>query len=145
MHKAGVCKAHWVRSSVAVIAGLTLCCAEALAQENESLRPVTENGITYVSGGVGEDESTAIRAMESKFNLHLLFAEKSGTYLSGVDVVIMSATGTTIIALKSDGPMLLMRLAPGRYLVSATAEQGKQTRWVTVPSRGTVDANFYWG
>jgi hypothetical protein len=41
--------------------------------------------------------------------------------------------------------MLLMRLAPGRYLVSATAKQGKQTRWVTVPSRGNVDANFYWG
>lgn len=144
MHPLGIVKANLIGLAAAFATQAILASTMALAQENEALRPVTEAGVTYVSGGIGEDETTAIRAMAPKFNLDLVFAQKNGTYLSDVDVVVMSSTGAQIVALKTNGPILLMRVAPGRYLVTATADQAKQTRWVTVPAHGRAHLSLHW-
>ncbi len=133
------------RLPVALLAGLTIASAAAFAQEMATIRPVTEHGITYLSGGIGEDEASAMRATASKFNLHLSFAQKDGVYLADVDVVIVSASGERVAAMRSEGPLLFLKLPPGRYLVTATSDTGKLTRWVTVPARGGADINFYWG
>jgi hypothetical protein len=145
MFKARTQKMRSARLPVALLAGLTIASAVAFAQEMATIRPVTEHGITYLSGGVGEDEASAMRAMAPRFNLHLLFAQKDGVYLADVDVVIVSASGERVAAMTSDGPLLFLKLTPGRYLVTATSDMGKLTRWVTVPAHGGADINFYWG
>ncbi|WP_147297861.1 carboxypeptidase regulatory-like domain-containing protein [Trinickia dinghuensis] len=135
---------RFVRAVAVLIASYTLSCALARAQEAEPIAPVTENGVTYVTGGVGEDESSAIRAMSSKFNLRMLFAGKDGIYLSDVDVVVTGSSGAHVLTVRTSGPMLYARLAPGRYHISATGEQGKLERWATVPQHGGTNVNFYW-
>lgn len=100
--------------------------------------------MTYVTGGVGEDELSAIRAMSLKFNLRMLFAGKDGMYLSDVDVVISSASGMKVVEVRTTGPILYARLAPGRYRISATSDQGKQDRWALVSGHGGTNVNFYW-
>ncbi len=126
-------------------AACTFGAAIVFAQDAPLPEPATRNGIVYVSGGVGQDEQSALRAMSSKFNLHLLFAAKDGMYLSDVDVVVTSASGASVVSLKSDGPILYLRLAPGRYRISATVDQHALERWVTVPAHGGASVNFYWG
>jgi hypothetical protein len=145
MLKRTFCKGQRTSVLAFLVAGCVLSGTTALAQQTEPPAAITEHGVTYLSGGVGEDESSAIRAMSPKYNLHMLFAMKSGMYLSDVDVVITSASGARIITMRSDGPMLFVRLLPGRYRISATTDDGVLDRWVTVPSRGGVDVNFYWG
>ena len=135
---------RFVRAIAVVMASYTMSVALARAQEVEPIAPVTENGVTYVTGGVGEDESSAIRAMSSKFNLRMLFAGKDGTYLSDVDVVVTGASGASVVAVRTSGPMLYARLAPGRYHISATSEQGKLERWATVPQHGGTNVDLYW-
>jgi len=115
------------------------------AQESASPEPVTHNGVTYVTGGVGQDESAAIRAMAPDFNLRVRFTTDRGEYLSGVDVIIRSASGATMVALKSDGPFLFVRLAPGHYRISVGTERSIENRWITVPPRGAAEVDFYLG
>ncbi|PPK46114.1 hypothetical protein B0G57_103138 [Trinickia symbiotica] len=138
-------KSRLARLPVALVAGLTIASAVALAQEMATIRPVTEHGITYLSGGVGEEEVSGMRAMAPKFNLHLVFAQKSGVYLADVDVVIFSPSGQQVAAMKSEGPLLFVSLPPGRYRVTATSDTVNVTHWVTVPAHGGADINFYWG
>lgn len=115
------------------------------AQQEEPPAPSTHDGVTYVTGGVGLDESSAIRAQATRFNLHLRFTTPHGEYLSDVDVIITSETGATVLALKSDGPFVFVQLAPGRYRIGASTNRSLENRWITVPPRGAANVDFYLG
>ncbi|MDT3670980.1 MAG: carboxypeptidase regulatory-like domain-containing protein [Aromatoleum sp.] len=101
-------------------------------------------GVRYVTGGVGEGERTAILAIARDFNLKLTFAEKSGDYLSGVKTVITGGNGRKVLELDSEGPLVLAKLPPGKYRVSATANGREQTRDANVAGTGQQSLNFYW-
>lgn len=91
------------------------------------------------------DELSAIRAQGCNFNVHMQFTTLHGEYLSDVDVIITSATGATIIALKSDGPFVFISLVLGRYRSSGSAEGSLENRWITVPPHGAANLDFYLG
>lgn len=105
---------------------------------------VHESGnVKYASGGVGQDSMQEIRAMEQRFNLKLLFAQTSGSYLSDVKVVILR-DNQTVLETTSKGPVLLAQLAPGNYTISATYHDKSQQRTVRVPAQGIASADFRW-
>jgi hypothetical protein len=77
--------------------------------------------IRYISGGIGETSENYLLSLHKDYNLQLLFAEeKTGVYLSDVDVQITDKKGQVFLNTKADGPYLLAQLSPGRYKVSAT-------------------------
>jgi len=102
-----------------------------------------QNGIAYATGGVGQDESAAMRGMAKDYSLRVLAAAKSGEYVADVKVAISDAQGKQVLALDTQGPYLLARLPPGRYRVDAAYGQARQTRQVQVPSSGQADVSFY--
>jgi len=102
-----------------------------------------QNGIAYATGGVGQDESAAMRGMAKDYSLRVLAAAKSGEYVADVKVAISDAQGKQVLALDIQGPYLLARLPPGRYRVDAAYGQARQTRQVQVPSSGQADVSFY--
>ena len=116
----------------------------ALAQDG--LPPLqTSGGVSYVTGGVGLDESAAIKAAEKDFNLSLLFAQnKRGEYLADVKVSIADKAGKTVLKVVSDGPMLLVRLPAGAYKVSANHEGKTLVKAVQVEAKGVARAAFVW-
>lgn len=63
----------------------------ANANSDESVQ--TAGGVTYVSGGVGEDSLDRLRSLAGDFNLKLVSALKSGEYVSGVGIPIADAAG----------------------------------------------------
>lgn len=131
----------------AVLVALALAWGPALAQVAELAPPIEAReyqGVRYVTGGVGEGERERLLAQARDFNLKLLFAEKSRSYLSDVDVVVTGKDGRTMLQVTSDGPLLLAKLPPGEYRVSATAAGQQQTRNVTVGDQGQASLNFYW-
>ncbi|WP_332674887.1 carboxypeptidase regulatory-like domain-containing protein [Aromatoleum sp.] len=101
-------------------------------------------GVRYVTGGVGEDERAALRGIARDFNLKLTFAEKSGDYLSGVKIVITRRDGRKVLELDSEGPLVLAKLPPGGYRISATANGREQTRHANVAGTGQRSLSFYW-
>lgn len=85
--------------------------------------PREQNGISYVNGGVGQEEQSAMRAQRADYNLLLTFATKeSGAYRSEVQLDIMDAKGATLVSAANTGPMFYAKLPAGTYRFSAAAE-----------------------
>lgn len=98
----------------------------------------------YVCGGIGIDESKAMRAAMTDYPLSLLFATKSGDYLAKIQVVIEDGRGTKVVQFEAQGPVCLLRLNNGSYTIKATADGGKAiSQSVTVGTPGkTLDYRF---
>mgnify|MGYP000992334735 CR=1 FL=1 len=80
------------------------------------------DGIEFLTGGIGSDESAAIKKVQEKWPLTLLFAISSGghaIYAADVAARITNLDGKLVFHTRSDGPFLLVRLAPGKYIVEA--------------------------
>jgi len=109
------------------------------------LQPITEGGITYVSGGNGLEERQALNEVTGDYNLKLVFAEKgSGAYVSDVKLSIMNMKGQSILEAVSDGPWFLVKLAPGRYKITAEAEGQSQVQQAKVGGGRLTQLHFYW-
>jgi hypothetical protein len=104
-----------------------------------------DNGVSYISGGVGSDAVQALRDVKGRYNLHLLFAvQGSGEYLANVRVRLANRQGNTVLDTVSDGPYFFAKLQPGRYQVSAESEGRTLTRSVEISPNGSVSEAFYW-
>jgi len=108
----------------------------AFGQDAATLKPKTENNISYISGGVGKDEQELANAIgRYGYNVQLVFAEQqTGAYLADVRVRLADAKGSVVLDAVSDGPMFLAKLPPGRYQV--TAEVRGQTKTASVDATG---------
>jgi hypothetical protein len=124
----------------------TVLAANEFESDAIGLEPqTTAHGVTYVNGGVGNDEQKAIKAMRKDYNLQMTFAEKgSGEYKSDVRVRIENKSKKTIFDAKSIGPLFLIKLPAGTYRVMATSGDKEESQTVTVPRSGTKDLYFYW-
>lgn len=103
---------------------VTLCLAGTLqAQAQAQVPPMKGEGATrWVCGGIGSDESTAMRAAMKSHPLSLLFARKDGAYLAEVAVTIQRDDGGAPLALRANGPVCLVDVPAGRYTVQATVD-----------------------
>jgi hypothetical protein len=106
--------------------------------------PATEQqgDVSFVSGGVGRDEQTALRQARSQWPLALLFTGPGSSYVADVHVQIANASGTSVLDTRSHGPHMLVRLAPGRYTVTATYGSATRTQRVNVAGNGSARATF---
>ena len=96
-------------------------------------------------GGIGEDERNEMLMQHADYNLRLAFAAKgSGGFVSDVQVVVADAAKNEVARVTSDGPWCWLRLAPGRYSVTATWGGKAQVRVAQVPARGGTDLGFAW-
>lgn len=104
----------------------------------------TPGGVSYVSGGVGTDSIDRLNSLAGDFNLKLVFALTSGSYVSDVKVAIADAAGKTLLDTTSDGPWLLARLPAGNYQVVATLSGNAVRRQVAVGSAKLRTVDFRW-
>lgn len=105
----------------------------------------TSQGFPYLFGGVGTDEREALEERAKGFNVKLIFAEKHGSFVSGVTVAMATAKGAAIIALKTEGPWFYIQLPPGEYSVKATFNgETKQIKNLTVPKDKKVQHGLVW-
>nr|WP_029045756.1 hypothetical protein [Cupriavidus sp. amp6] len=94
----------------------------------------TAGAVTYICGGVAEDEQVALQQLARNFNMSLLFTQGArGEYLSDVDVKLMRGN-KEVASFVADGPRCLLKAPSGTYNVRATY-QGR-TRTATVSTGG---------
>lgn len=99
---------------------------------------------TYVSGGIGDEEVDEIRQRERDFNLKLLFAERDGSYLGSVDVVVLDPKGEAVLEVNSAGPFLLAKLPPGSYVIKVSMDGQAQQRKVLITDKRRSEGVFRW-
>lgn len=130
------------------VVGAILLSAAALvpvanASSDESVQ--TAGGISFVSGGVGKDSIDRLSSLARDFNLKLVFALKSGDYVSAVKVTIADVAGKTVLDTTSEGPWFLAKLPAGSYQVKATFEGAAVNRKITVDAAKLRTIDFRWG
>jgi hypothetical protein len=103
-----------------------------------------QNGIAYLSGGIGEDESRAIQ-QTTGYNLHMTFSTGAhNKYVPDVDVLIQKVPGQAVLTLNQAGPLVYAQLPPGKYTVVAT-RNGEERRDTTDVGSGTArNLVFHW-
>ena len=121
--------------------GLSFSIAAGVVQLNQ---PQFENGVSYVSGGVGEGSEQAMREVADQYNLHLTFAAADGSYLADVPVTIQDSKGNAVLDTVSPGPLFYANLTPGTYTVAASANGKTQTKRVEVQANSARSLNFAW-
>lgn len=104
----------------------------------------TQDGISYFSGGVGEDERQELAAAAPGFNLKVVTALRSGDYLSDVKVQIADAEGKKLLETVLEGPWLFVKLEPARYRVEAEAAGKVLHKTVSVRGKGQQIVVFHW-
>ncbi|MGZ3157541.1 MAG: hypothetical protein ACXU7H_00520 [Burkholderiaceae bacterium] len=104
-------------------------------------QPQTENGITYLCGGIGEEQASFMKQSKGDYDLMLTFATRSGEYIADVDVGIKDAKGKSVLQTNCGGPILLVNLPrSGVYRVQAQAENYSLRKTVTVKAKGPARA-----
>ena len=130
---------------VFILAGALLApCLGFSAQTGVITQRQSDNGIAYMSGGVGLDEREAMHSLATNYNLRLVFAARKGAYLSDVKVDIRDTAGRNILSAVSNGPWFFAKLPSGRYRVTVEAGGKKMTRSAVVGSRSQTAQEFYW-
>ncbi len=110
--------------------------------ENDSPSPSTslpaartEGQVEFLSGGIGEDESDAIKKEAISWPLLLELAQ-AGTpraeYISDVPVTISDESGKIVLDTVAEGPFLLIKLPPGKYSLGATYHSVKLYRQLNI-------------
>ena len=102
--------------------------------------------VTFVNGGITQDEADALRAQARDYPLEIQFATRTDTgnaFAADVHVRITDANGRQVLVLPSADPILLATLPPGRYTVEATFEGVARRQQVEV-GRGHTKVGFRW-
>ena len=104
-----------------------------------------QNGITYLSGGIGEDEARAIQQTQG-YNLHMTFATGvENKYVPDVNLVIQKDPGQPVLTLSEAGPLVYVQLPPGKYTVIATRHGEERRDTAEVGSGAARNLVFHWG
>lgn len=108
------------------------------------LQPLQQNGISYLQGGIGLDESTALQ-QASGYSLHItLSIGPENKYLAGVELAVQSSAGQPLLSLHDVGPLVFVKLAPGHYRVVASFEGEQQQQGVQVDAGAPTKVNLHW-
>lgn len=103
-----------------------------------------QNGVAYLSGGIGEDEAKAIE-QATGYNLHMTFSVGAeGKYVPDVDVIIQKAQGQTVLTLSQAGPLVYVQLPPGKYTVIATRNGEERRDTADVETGAARNMVFNW-
>lgn len=126
----------------AILLGAAPFVPVANANSEESVQ--TAGGVAYVSGGVGKDSIDRLNSLARDFNLKLVFALKSGDYVSNVKVTIADAAGKALLDTTSEGPWFLTKLPVGKYQVVATFAGKAEKRTIAVGAEKLKTIDFRW-
>lgn len=109
-----------LRSAAAL--GMFAAVASAFAAE-APLPPEQHLGtVSYVSGGVGEQQAKAFENAMGKFDLAIEVLERAGRhneFTANAEVKIVDKRGHSMLDTRASGPFVLVDLPPGKYSVEA--------------------------
>lgn len=128
--------------SAAAMMALGAPVTSAAAASPAATRPEARQ-VPYLNGGVGEDSQEQMKSEAAQWPLRMTFsANANNEYAAGVQLAIRDHQGAEVLKLKDAGPITYVRLAPGKYRISANHNGQEQVRSVDV-GRSTA-VNFHW-
>jgi hypothetical protein len=87
------------------------------------------SGVQFLNGGAGDQERRAMRALQGEFPLQIVFSGKAGEYGVADQVRVLDGS-RQMVAVDKAGPLLMVKVPPGRYTVEADFAGRTQRRAV---------------
>ena len=127
---------------LAIIAIATLSSASAWAEDN-TLEVRHQGVISYVSGGIGDEETAALKSTKHNYNLSIMNADKSGHY-SGDSRIVISDLKHNVLLDATSGPIFYANLPKGRYIVEGFVGAQSKKQAVTIVNGKPAHIRFVW-
>ena len=123
---------------------LILLSSLSLAQIPETQH---SQGISYVTGGVGESETVAILADAKQWPLLLEMSQIEngrGVWIFGAIIKIMNSKKQMIFDAQADGPYMLINLESGDYVIEAAYQEVTQKRVLSIKANSPQKISLFW-
>lgn len=107
----------------------------------------TQGNITYISGGIGEDEAAAMKAKSKSWPLSIEFSEhlvNQDLWVAQVYLRILDSKGKTLFDTTVDGPIFLGKVPPGNYELLATYQEVTKRRVIEIKQGQHIKESFNW-
>lgn len=103
------------------------------------------NGITHITGGVGDDERDALEAVRSQYNVHITNSNKDGAFNDSTQITITDKASIEVVTADA-GPLFFVNLPPGNYTILAQHREMQQTKKIkiTKSKKTQPDLHFVW-
>ncbi|ODV41597.1 hypothetical protein AWV79_34870 [Cupriavidus sp. UYMMa02A] len=122
-------------------AGMALSTAWRPARAADEMVIRTMGPVSYVCGGIAEDERKTLADLEKNFNMGIVFTQGSnGEFLSDVAVRLLRDE-QEIATFRAAGPRCLIRAPEGSYNIEASYKG--QTKTIKIGT-GSRDAQLRW-
>ncbi|MCU0870400.1 MAG: hypothetical protein MUF30_12540 [Burkholderiales bacterium] len=136
------------RVLVSALVGLVLVASAATVQADEAavgIKVRRQGGITFVTGGLGDDERTRFESIAARYPVQLIF--RAGDALldrKGVKVRVLDARGESVVEWTADGPLFYVNVPGGRWTFEGTLDGRTlaQTRDLTGRRYLVLDFHF---
>jgi hypothetical protein len=105
------------------------------------------HGISYISGGVGEEESQAILAEAKQWPLLLELSQLEngrGIWIFGAKIKILNINNQLAFDAQADGPYILINLPVGQYQIEATYQGVIQRKAVNIQASAPQKLAIFW-
>ena len=129
---------------IIISAHIFLASSWALAQIPETQY---SQGISYITGGVGEGETVAILTEAKQWPLLLEMSQLQngrGVWIFGASIKIMSSNKQVIFDAQAQGPYMLINLVPGDYVIEASYEGVVQKRALSTKADTSQKISIFW-
>ena len=104
-------------------------------------------GISYITGGVGEGETVAMLAEAKQWPLLLEMSQIEngrGVWIFGATIKIIDVKKQIIFDAQADGPYMLINLVPGDYGVEASYQGLVQKRVLSIKPDSSQKISLFW-
>lgn len=128
---------RWTLPALALAIGVAAAQAATLPPERQA------GSVSYVTGGVSDDEAALFKQVRSGYPLAIeLVRNNAGKheYTADAQVRVVDRAGRVVLDAKAEGPFMLVRLPPGSYRVQASLDGQTVEKAVTVGANGSAQA-----
>ena len=104
-------------------------------------------GISYITGGVGEGETTAILSEAKQWPLLLEMSQIEngrGVWIFGAGIKISNSKKQAVFDAQADGPYMLINLVPGDYAIEATYQGVVQKKALSIKADSSQKISLFW-
>jgi hypothetical protein len=113
------------------------------APSTPALQAQQQGNVTFVSGGAGDEDRSALKQVENQYNLRLLFAARNGDYLADVAVTLSDTRGNAMLDTIAEGPIFYAHVPPGHYRLTVSNQGQSQSKDINI-GNGATRQDFYW-
>lgn len=104
-------------------------------------------GISYITGGVGEGEAVSLLAEAKQWPLLLELSQVEhgkGVWIFGAKIKVVNIMKQVIFDAQADGPYMLINLESGDYAIEASYEGAIQRRSISIKRDAPQKVSIFW-